>query len=73
MMLSRFIANLRQPVLSISSVPAFLRGVVFAMAIGAMGCGGSPPPVKKEPSLESQDPKERSDAARKAADDYGAK
>jgi hypothetical protein len=47
---------------------------VFLISLFLMGCGESPPPpVKKAPSLESQDPKERSDAARKAADDYGAK
>jgi hypothetical protein len=62
-----------------SSFPTFLRGtsglLLLALVTAIGGCGNSTsgPPAKKEPSLDSSDPKERSEAARKAAEDYGAK
>ena len=61
----------------LSCIPVFLIKLflISSLVTAVPGCGNSTsgPPAKKEPSLDSSDPKERSDAARKAAEDYGAK
>jgi hypothetical protein len=63
--------------LVLSCLPVFLiKTCLFfvLMTLCFAGCGEAPAPVQKEaPSLDSADAKERSEAARKAAEDYGAK
>jgi hypothetical protein len=60
-----------------SCLPVFLIKIFLlgslVTAVGGCGNTTSGPPAKKEPSLDSADPKERSEAARKAAEDFGAK
>lgn len=76
-LLSQFLRKNISSFFFLSCFPVFLIKIflITGMVTGIPGCGNSTsgPPAKKEPSLDSADPKERSEAARKAAEDYGAK